>query len=89
MVDKKPGIGLLIGVGPKLKGKGPPMADDAPDEDDGMKDKMGISAMRELAAHLKSGDAASAWDCFKQAQSLADDDDDKPEGGDEEGPDAA
>jgi hypothetical protein len=43
-------------------------------------DKAGITEMEELIKHLRGGDAEAAWECFKRAQDLADNDDGEEEG---------
>ena len=72
---KKPGIGILIGLGKK-----PPPADDAgPAGGDDMEDKMLHSAASDLISAIKAGDAASVVDCMKDMWSMIDKDD-EPEG---------
>jgi hypothetical protein len=53
--------------------------DDGSELDSGDQDASGVDAMKELIKHLKSGDAESAWECFKNAQSIADESEDKEE----------
>lgn len=51
------------------------------------KDAAGTSAMEELMKHLRGGNAEEAWECFKRAQALADEDEEEEEKGESELPD--